>query len=46
MKIQKQIRLIRQTLGLSPEDLVLPVSALKKTGADDLLDVMEQLLED
>lgn len=45
-QIQKQIRLIRQTLGLSPEDLVLPVSALKKTGADDLLDVMEQLLED
>ena len=43
-QMQKQIRLIRQTLGLSREDIVIPVSALKKTGQEELLDVMETLL--
>ena len=45
-QLQKHIRMIRQELQLSADDLVLPVSALKRTGAEDLLDVMEQLLED
>ena len=44
-QIQKQIKMIRQTLKLSGEDLVRPVSSLKKTGQDQLLDIMEQLLE-
>lgn len=44
-QIAKQIKLIRQTLKLSQEDLVIPVSALKKTGYDELLDVMEEVLE-
>lgn len=44
--MQKHIKVIRQTLGLSAEDIVVPVSSLKKTGHDKLLDVMEQLLED
>lgn len=43
--LQKHIRMIRETLKLPSEDLVIPVSALKRTGSDDLLDVMEQLLE-
>lgn len=43
-QISKQIKLIRQTLKLSPEDLVIPVSALKKTGYEELLDVMEEVL--
>lgn len=43
-QMQKQIKLIRQTLGLSREDIVIPVSALKKTGQEELLDVMETLL--
>lgn len=43
-QMQKQIRLIRQTLGLGREDIVIPVSALKKTGQEELLDVMETLL--
>lgn len=42
----KQIKLIRDTLQLPAEDLVLPVSALKRTGQEDLLDVMEQLVEE
>lgn len=43
--LMKQKKLIRQTLGMSIDDLVIPVSSLKKTGCDELLDVMEQLLE-
>ena len=45
-QLQKQIKLIRQTLKLSAEDVVIPVSALKKTGYEELLDVMEEILED
>lgn len=44
-QMSKQIKLIRQTLKLSPEDKVLPVSALKRTGHEELLDVIEELLE-
>ena len=43
-QIAKQIKLIRQTLKLGPEDKVIPVSALKKTGYEELLDVMEEVL--
>ena len=42
---QKQISVIRKTLGLSKDDLVIPVSALKKTGHEELLDVLEQLTD-
>ena len=41
----KQMTLIKQTLGLSSEDVVIPVSALKKTGYQELLDEMEKILE-
>ena len=44
-QLQKQIKLIRQTLGLDASDVVLPVSALKKTGYDELLGLMEELLK-
>lgn len=44
-QLQKHIKMIRQTLKLSPEDKVIPVSALKKTGYEDLLNEMENLLE-
>lgn len=41
----KCIREIRQTLGMKKGDLVIPVSSLKKTGDDELLDAIEALLE-
>ena len=41
---QKQISIIRKNLDLSADDLVIPVSALKKTGHDALLDALEQLI--
>ena len=43
---QKCISLIRRTLGLKEHDMVIPVSALKKTGHDKLLSEMEKLLEE
>lgn len=45
-QVQKQVKLIRQTLRLSTEDIVIPVSSLKKTGYEELLSVMEELLEE
>ena len=42
---QKNIKVIRQTLGMHPEDLVIPVSSLKKTGHDDLLLEIEAILD-
>lgn len=44
-QLPKHIKEIRQTLKLSQEDKVIPVSALKKTGYEELLEVMEGLLE-
>jgi GTP-binding protein len=34
------LRVIRETLGLSPEEAIIPVSALKRTGVDELLDAI------
>lgn len=45
-QMQKQIKLIRQTLKLSQEDKVIPVSSLKKTGYQELLNEMEKMLEE
>lgn len=44
-QMQKQIKLIRQTLKLTEDDKVIPVSSLKKTGWQELLDEMESILE-
>ena len=44
-QMAKQLKRIRQTLGLTSEDKVIPVSALKRTGHEELLDVIEELLE-
>ena len=44
-QMAKQMKLIKQTLGLSSEDVVIQVSALKKTGYQELLDEMEKILE-
>ena len=44
-ELQKCMKTIRQTLKLGPEDLVIPVSALKKSGYEELLTEIEKLLE-
>jgi len=38
------VKLIKETLGMGKEDVVVPVSALKRTGDDKLLEVIEKLL--
>lgn len=43
-QIPKQIKQIRKTLKLGEDDIVIPVSALKRTGYEKLLDVIEGLL--
>lgn len=45
-EMQKNISIIRKTLDLSKEDKVIPVSALKKTGYDVLMNEVEKLLEE
>ena len=42
----KQLREIRKVLGMKPEDIILPVSALKRTGQEELWSVMEAILEE
>ena len=43
-ELQKCISVIRKSLDLSAEDKVIPVSALKRTGNDQLLEVIGELL--
>ena len=45
-EMSKCIAVIRRSLDLSPEDTVIPVSALKRTGQGELLDHMESILEE
>ena len=40
----KNIKLIRQTLGMKKDDMLVPVSALKRSGDSELLDVLEALI--
>lgn len=42
----KNLAVIRKELKLGPEDILLPVSALKRTGTEQLLDVIEKVLEE
>lgn len=45
-EMSKNISVIRKTLGMESEDVIIPISALKKTGGEDLLAVFEAILED
>lgn len=40
---QKCVSVIRKTLEMGKDDLIIPVSALKRTGQDKLLEVMEEI---
>lgn len=43
---QKNISVIRKTLGMHPSDKVIPVSTLKRTGYEELLDEIELILRE
>lgn len=45
-EMQKNLSVIRKSLELSKEDVLIPVSALKKTGYEELLDTIQALLEE
>ncbi len=45
-QLPKQLKIIRQTLKLSMQDIVIPVSALKKTGYEELIAAMQYILEE
>ncbi len=45
-EMTKNISIIKKTLKLSPGDIIIPVSALKKTGYEELFEVMDRLLEE
>lgn len=45
-EMQKCMSVIRKTLEMGPEDIIIPVSALKRSGQEKVLDVIEQLLSE
>lgn len=45
-EIARNINIIRKTLNLSEKDKVIPVSALKRTGWDELMSELDLLLEE
>jgi len=44
-EMARSLMVIRKTLGMAPEDLVIPVSTLNKTGHEDLLAAMDAVLK-
>ncbi|MCI8285632.1 MAG: YihA family ribosome biogenesis GTP-binding protein [Firmicutes bacterium] len=44
-EMQKKLSAIRKILGMKSEDKLIPVSSLKKTGGDIILDEIETLIE-
>lgn len=43
-QLQKNIKIIRQKLGMQKEDLLFPFSALTRQGRDEILDYVEQVV--
>ena len=45
-ELAKCLKVIGQSLKLGPDDLIIPVSALKRSGHDRILEEIEKILED
>lgn len=43
-EIEKNTALIKETLSLNDEDILIPFSASTKEGRDDILDILDQIL--
>ena len=43
-EINKNIAVIRKKLSMDPDDVIIPVSALKRTGVEDLTSIMDSML--
>lgn len=44
-QINKQLKLIRETLGADNDTIIVPFSAQTKQGRDDIIDFMDQVIE-
>ncbi len=44
-QLEKNIKMIRDELGASEETIIVPFSALNKSGRDTILDFCDQVLE-
>ena len=44
-QIQKQLKLIRETLGADKETVMIPFSAETKQGRDDIYALLDEILE-
>lgn len=45
-QLQKHLKMIRTTLGMSKEGIILPFSALSKQGREEIVDLLDGVLED
>ncbi|WP_035767469.1 ribosome biogenesis GTP-binding protein YihA/YsxC [Butyrivibrio sp. NC2002] len=45
-QFEKHMNMIRETLGMTDEELILPYSSLSKDGRDEIYEVMDKLLEE
>lgn len=44
-KLNSNLKVIRKTLSMGPDDIIIPASSLAKTGDEQIRDVIEALLE-
>lgn len=45
-QIQKQVKLIKTTLGAASDTIILPFSASSKQGRDEIYEVIDQIIDD
>jgi GTP-binding protein len=45
-ELARNLNVIRKTLGLSERDKIIPVSALKRTGYEELLKALDEILKE
>ena len=45
-QLQKHMDMIRETLGMDEDELILPFSSLSKAGREEIYEVMDRLLEE
>ncbi|MGI6734495.1 MAG: ribosome biogenesis GTP-binding protein YihA/YsxC [Anaerovoracaceae bacterium] len=45
-ELAKNLSVIRKTLGLNEKDIIIPVSALKRTGYEELLKALDAILKE
>ncbi len=45
-EVQKAVKLIKETLKLTPEDVLIPFSAETKAGRDEIYEILDGIIED